>query len=285
MQVAAPAKVNLTLRVLGKRPDGYHELESVMRTLTLADRLTFELAAALTFTCSERWLRREDNLVFHAARLLQSLYAVPRGARIHLEKRIPTRAGLGGGSSDAAATILALDALWELRLPADELAALAAQLGSDVPFFLAAPCAVVRGRGERVTPIAGAAAGYVVLAKPSAGLATPRMYAALCAHPLPPSAEEMLPETRAMMDALAAGDLAAIADAMVNDLEAPAFRSLRELRELRRGMRDAGALGTLLCGSGAAMFGLCPDRETAERAAAALSADYPWTAVAAFRTE
>ena len=139
MDVAAPAKINLTLRVLGKRPDGYHALESVMQMLTLADRLIIDSAEDIDFTCSDPLLEGEENLVMRAARILRVHCPESRGARIHLEKHIPSQAGLGGGSSDAAAALLALNELWEIRLPLDELSGIAARLGSDVPFFLGGP--------------------------------------------------------------------------------------------------------------------------------------------------
>ncbi|HOS44067.1 MAG TPA: 4-(cytidine 5'-diphospho)-2-C-methyl-D-erythritol kinase, partial [Armatimonadota bacterium] len=141
MQVPAPAKINLTLRVRGRRPDGFHEVESVMQMCTLADTLTVADADGLVFTCSDPALRTEDNLAVRAARLLMAQCPTPpRGAKIHLEKAIPMQAGLGGGSSDAAAALAALNEVWDIRLTLDRLATLAAQLGSDVPFFLDGPC-------------------------------------------------------------------------------------------------------------------------------------------------
>ena len=223
MQVLAPAKINLTLRVRGKRPDGYHALESVMQMLTLADVLTYDSAQDFRFTCSDPALENDDNLVVRAARLLQARCPRPCGAHLHLEKRIPAQAGLGGGSSDAAAALLALNELWEIRLPLDELQTLAATLGSDVPFFLYTPTALVRGRGESVTPIPALLPAYVALAKPAAGLSTAQVYAALSAGPVRGNAARPLPETQAMVHALAHGHLDAMASALVNDLEGPAL--------------------------------------------------------------
>ncbi|MHB9108840.1 MAG: 4-(cytidine 5'-diphospho)-2-C-methyl-D-erythritol kinase [Armatimonadota bacterium] len=283
MQVWAPAKINLILRVLGKRADGFHELESIFQMLTLADRLTLDSADELTFTCSDPALENEENLVVRAARMLQPYCPIQRGARIHLEKRIPTQAGLGGGSSDGAAALLALNELWEIRRPLDELAPLAAALGSDVPFFLYTPCAIVRGRGEDVTPLPHNTPCHVVLAKPSAGLSTAMMYAELRARPyIPPPAPRFLPETQSMARALAKGDAAAVAGALANDLEGPALVQLPELYHIRERMLQLGALGVLLCGSGSAVFGICPDAATAEHAALDLTNDCPWTTSAAF---
>ena len=283
MQVQAPAKINLTLRVLGKRTDGFHELESIFQMLTLADVLTLDSADELTFTCSDPALENEENLVVRAARMLQPYNEIPRGARIHLEKRIPTQAGLGGGSSDAAAALLALNELWEIRKPLDELAPMAAALGSDVPFFLYTPCAIVYGRGEDVQPLPHNTACHVVLAKPAAGLSTARMYAELRAHPHTPSrTPHLLPETQSMALALAKGDMVAVANTLTNDLEGPALAQLPELYHIRERMLQLGAHGVLLCGSGSAVFGICPDAGTAEHAALDLSNDCPWTTSAAF---
>lgn len=275
MIVTAPAKINLTLRILGKRPDGYHALESVMQTLALADTLHIEDGETLTFTCSEPSLAGEDNLVLRAARLLQARGGT-RGARLHLEKRIPAQAGLGGGSSDAAAALAALDTFWDLRLPPGELAALAAQLGSDVPFFLNGPAAVVRGRGEQVRPFTHNANCSVVLVKPACGLSTPRVYAGLQAPPMPDEAPNRQPETRAMIAALSSRDCARVAAALVNDLEPSAFRLLPELGDLRARLLALGCLGVLLCGSGSCLCGICPDPATAERAAQAFNEYWTW---------
>jgi len=283
MQVRAPAKINLTLRVLGKRADGFHELESIFQMLTLADVLTLDSADGLTFTCSDPTLENEENLVVRAAHMLQPYNAIPRGARIHLEKHIPAQAGLGGGSSDAAAALLALNELWEIRKPLDELAPMAAALGSDVPFFLYTPCAIVHGRGEDVQPLPHNTPCHLVLAKPAAGLSTAKMYTELRARPYaPPRSPHPLPETLAMMRALEKGNAAGVADALANDLEGPALVQLPELYHIRERMLQLGALGVLLCGSGSAVFGICRDAATAEHAALDLSNDCPWTTSAAF---
>ncbi|OPZ87332.1 MAG: 4-diphosphocytidyl-2-C-methyl-D-erythritol kinase [bacterium ADurb.Bin429] len=282
MQVPAPAKINLTLRVRGKRPDGYHELESVMQMLTLADTLTIADADGLVFTSSDPALQTEANLAVRAARLLMAHCPTPpRGAKIHLEKAIPMRAGLGGGSSDAAAVLATLNEFWNIRLTLDRLAALAAQLGSDVPFFLDGPCSVIRGRGETVVPVLHHTAGHVVLAKPAAGLSTADVYARLHAEPAHASSEH-LPETAAMIAALHTGDATVIARTLVNDLEAPAFALLPELARGRQRMLEEGCLGVILCGSGSALCGICPDATTAAHAALDLTNDFPWTATARF---
>ena len=162
--IETPAKVNLTLEVLGKRNDGYHEIASVMQAINLCDRLTFSIADDLSLISDTPGLDTKDNLVYRAASLLNDKTGVSAGAEIHLCKGIPVAAGLGGGSSDAAATLLGLNRLWGLHLARDELEELAAQLGSDVPFFLAGGAALAEGRGERITPLPSPPTFWLVLA-------------------------------------------------------------------------------------------------------------------------
>ncbi len=178
--VRAPAKINLTLDVLGRRLDGYHALRSVMQTLELHDTLELTGLAepAIVFECDVPALCGDANLVMRAARLLREHTGYSGGARIVLRKRIPVDAGLGGGSSDAAATLQGLGQLWDLDLPRDHLAELGAHLGSDVPFFLYAPTALVGGRGEYVEPLPPIPPVHVVLHKPEGGVSTARVFAA-----------------------------------------------------------------------------------------------------------
>ena len=162
----APAKVNLVLEVLAKRDDGYHEIRSLVQTISLYDVLSFELADKNSFECTEPSLQTSDNLVVQAAELLRKVGGYDKGAKINLEKRIPWGAGLGGGSSDAATTLLALNGLWELKLTTLDLVELAARLGSDVPFFIYGGMALIEGRGERVTPLATSIQSWFVLLLP-----------------------------------------------------------------------------------------------------------------------
>jgi 4-diphosphocytidyl-2-C-methyl-D-erythritol kinase len=177
--VRAPAKINLTLDVLGRRPDGYHALRSVMQTLELHDTLELRPAPAIRFACDVPALAGEDNLVPRAARLLRTATGYAGGVDVTLHKRIPVNAGLGGGSSDAAATLLALNRLWGLALTPERLAELGAALGSDVPFFFYAPLALVSGRGEVVEALPPAPPAFVVLLQPPCGLSTAQVFAAL----------------------------------------------------------------------------------------------------------
>jgi 4-diphosphocytidyl-2-C-methyl-D-erythritol kinase len=166
LKYQAPAKVNLVLEVLGKRDDGYHEIRSLVQTIDLCDNLVFEPADDIYLECSEPVLETKGNLVVRAARLLREVSGSNRGARIKLEKHIPWGAGLGGGSSDAATTLIALNKLWELELSTSDLIKLAAQLGSDVPFFVYGGAALIEGRGEKVTVLAVTEMAWFVLLVP-----------------------------------------------------------------------------------------------------------------------
>src|SRR2546423_1014196 len=198
--VRAPAKINLTLDVLGRRPDGYHALRSVLQALELHDTLELRPAAALRFACDAPALAGEDNLVPRAAHLLRTTTGYGGGVDITLRKRIPVDAGLGGGSSDAAATLMALNRLWGLALAPARLAELGAALSSDVPFFLHAPLALISARGELVEALPPAPPAYVVLHQPPCGLSTARVFAAL-----PPSCYSDGSGTERLLAALQAG--------------------------------------------------------------------------------
>lgn len=174
----APAKLNLALEILGKRADGFHELLSVMQTVTIEDTLTIQPAAAMAFTCSDPTLAR-GNLVERAMEALRAEVASYTPVRLHLDKVIPVGAGLGGGSSDAATTLLALDHLWGANLDCHRLTTLAAGLGSDVPFFLHGGTCLVAGRGERVRPLPRPAPAWYVLVTPPIHVSTARVFAAV----------------------------------------------------------------------------------------------------------
>src|SRR4030042_3844503 len=167
ISLQAYAKINLTLEVLSKRPDGYHEIASVLQAISLADTLTFEPAETLDLNCNVPELQTGDNLVLKAARLLKEISGYKKGARINLTKRIPLAAGLGSGSTDAAATLLGLNKLWGLNLAHNKLLELAAKLGSDVPFFLYGGTALAQGRGEKLTALPAATELWMILLKPA----------------------------------------------------------------------------------------------------------------------
>ncbi|RMF57012.1 MAG: 4-(cytidine 5'-diphospho)-2-C-methyl-D-erythritol kinase [Bacteroidetes bacterium] len=262
----APAKINLGLHVLRRRPDGYHDLETVFLRIGWADRLTARPGETLRMTCSDPALPTDErNLCMKAARALQRAFGVTHGAALHLEKHVPYGAGLGGGSSDAAATLLLLSDLWGLDAPPDRLHALAAGLGSDVPFFLGPEAAFATGRGERLTPLLDPATGApyrfpfaLVVAVPPVHVATAEAY-----RLVRPRATGR-PDLRAVVTS---NDLARWRAELVNDFEAPVMAAFPGIRTAREVLVAAGAGYAALSGSGAAVFGVF-EAEAAARTAA-----------------
>ena len=269
LALQAPAKVNLFLAVLGKRPDGYHDLETLMVAVDLTDTLEFwpDESGALTLTCDAPDLTTgPDNLVLRAAERLKRHVSHPGGAAIHLAKRIPIQAGLAGGSSDAAATLKGLNRLWNLGLPDAELARLGAEIGSDVAFFFAPGAAWCTGRGERVEPITLGRPLDLVLASPAVGLATADVFRRVT-----------VPETPIPGDAMRAaavlGDVDEIGRLLHNRLQAPAEELCPEVRAIRHRLAATGPGGCLMTGSGTTVFALCRDRSDAVRVARTMGAD------------
>ena len=255
----AYAKINLCLEIIGKRADNYHDITSVMQLVDLYDTLDFHEADDLTVECDDPALApaHEDNLVTKAARLLMQEAGVERGAAITLHKRIPMAAGLGGGSSDAAATLRGLSDLWGVRPAKDDLMHLAAQLGSDVPFFLQGPTALVEGRGERVTRVPSPPAGWVVLGCPSYDLKdkTRQLYGSLTRQDMTDGLV-----TRRLIAALVAGEFPR-SELMYNAFERAAGAVFEGLERLRYTMYRASGRDVHLSGSGPALFTLYPARE------------------------
>jgi 4-diphosphocytidyl-2-C-methyl-D-erythritol kinase len=273
MQIEAPAKINLFLRVVRRREDGYHEIETLFQAIGLADTLTFTSApdGEFVLVCDDPRLAVDaTNLVCRAAAALRAATGCEAGARVTLAKRIPMGGGLGGGSSDAAATLIGLCRLWKLGLSNDDLHALAASLGSDVPFFLRGGTALATGRGEILTPLPDSPPLALVLVTPPFGVATPDAYRAW--RPAPDLF--CLPTAQECRAALVRGDLAALGAALRNDLEPGVFALYPPLGALRERLLAAGAVAARMTGSGSTLFGLVQDREHACRIAASL-ADLP----------
>lgn len=270
MLVRCPAKVNLYLRVVGRRPDGYHELVTVMQPLSLADTLSVSLAGeGISLSCDRPDLPQgEENLVWRAARQFQKETGLAPGMRLHLTKRIPVAAGLGGGSSDAAGTLLALNELAGKPLPPGELHRLASLLGADVPFFLAREPAVGRGTGTQLSPVTLLPYWYL-LVNPGVPLSTRWVYENLDLADLQgqPAAEAWDPEHPETW--------------VRNDLGTVALKRFPELAELLAGLGDAGASCQGISGSGPTLFGLFPTREAAYQAGLKLRRTFRgWIAVA-----
>jgi 4-diphosphocytidyl-2-C-methyl-D-erythritol kinase len=265
VEVLAPAKLNLFLEILGRRPDGYHEIESLMVAVDLYDTLTFadDPSGAITLRCDDPTLPTGgENLVVKAAERLKAASGSPRGATIGLRKAIPSQAGLAGGSSDAAATLSALDRLWDLGTPPGRLDALAGEIGSDVAFFRHAPAAVCRGRGERVDALPLRTALYFVLICPPVGLSTADVYRSLA----PPDRPRPIGP---VLEGLAEEGSAALGRSLFNRLQETAETLEPALVRVRDALAGLGPSldGSLMSGSGSAYFGLAPDRNAADDAA------------------
>ncbi len=246
MQLRAPAKINLSFRVLGRRADGFHDIETLMAPISLHDVLTIEPNESIEFTCDDPSLPTgDDNLVVKAARLFG------RGARIHLEKRIPHGAGLGGGSSDAASALLGLNQIYGTNLPREALAKMAAEIGSDVPFFIFESAARCSGRGELVAPTRLTSAIRLLLLKPAFGVPTPWAYSRW-------SQSRELPGID-----YAAQEFAGLT--FVNDLERPVFEKFVFLAEAKRWLRAQPEVGAaLMSGSGSTLLAAVRDGADAE---------------------
>jgi 4-diphosphocytidyl-2-C-methyl-D-erythritol kinase len=281
VHVTAPAKINLYLEVLGKRPDGYHAIETVMLAVELIDELTLDAdpSGHVSLTCDQPELSTgPDNLVLKAAHLLQQRTGCRRGASIRLTKRIPWAAGLGGGSSDAASALAGLNELWELGLSTDQLVLLGAELGSDVPFFFHPPAALCTGRGEVVKRAPVGMAFDIVLVKPPMGLSTAEVYRELGSHALRGN-QNLVPTqsvgTQSVLEGLAEGNVEKLGQSLHNRLQAPAVKLCPIVAELLQRLRAAGVAGSLMSGSGSALFALCRDKREAERVAADLLSGLP----------
>lgn len=268
----AYAKINLTLAVGEKRPDGYHEVVSVMQRVSLCDTLTAEQTReGITLTCSDPALPSgEENLAHRAASLFFRETGIAGGAALTLEKRIPSQAGLGGGSSDAASALLALRKLYAPALPDGALETMAAALGSDVPFFIRGGTQLATGRGEVLSPLPSLTDGWFVIVKPAESFSTPAMYRRL--DELPPEP----PRPDGMPAALETGDVRTVAAALCNSFEraVPPDSAVWVIREA---LRAQGALAAMLSGSGSAVFGLFDREDAACAAADALRARWPLT--------
>jgi 4-diphosphocytidyl-2-C-methyl-D-erythritol kinase len=278
--VEAPAKVNLTLRVLRRREDGFHELDTVFQAIDLCDTLEVEPAADLVLTTDHPELAVDaTNLIWRAASALRDEFGVREGARIHLTKRIPLEAGLGGGSSDAAATLLACARMWGLDLDVRGLEPLACRLGADVPFFLHGKTARGTGRGDRITPLKAFGDFPLLLGIPPFGVATAKVFKRA-------SEWLTLPSNGVNFPALFGhkwrqpNDLALLG----NDLEEVVFRCRQELRRFRDEVLQAGASLALLSGSGSTVFAVFESAASSDAAIAQLSGRFAGWSLASSRT-
>jgi 4-diphosphocytidyl-2-C-methyl-D-erythritol kinase len=266
MRVRSFAKINLGLEIVGRRPDGYHDIRTLFQTVSLADEIEFEPApdGVLTLSGDDPSIAWDGtNLIHRAARLLQPRAGKAAGARISVRKTIPAGRGLGGGSSNAAATLLALNGLWGLGMEADDLVPLAVTLGADVPFFLRGGLCLGEGIGDRLTPLEDLAPLACLLVFPPYPIATPSVYAGIDAALTSPGTVSKIERF------LGSGDFGILE----NDLERVIFPAHPDLERWTSFFRGAGALVSQVSGSGSAVYGLFHDAASAEAARRRLSGE------------
>jgi len=259
--VHAPAKINLSLDIVGKRNDGYHELETVMHAINLCDTVTVTRAESrsICVECSNRDVPEDgSNIAYKAAALFFSQTGIQNiGISIYIEKEIPMQAGLAGGSTDAAATLIALNHMFDTNLSETALFGLGEKLGADVPFCIAGGCKLARGKGELLTDLTPLPEFTLLIAKPSLGVSTVEAFANYSTY----SGTLHRPDTTAMMNAITNGDVGAIGKQMLNVFEQ--LTPISEVQTIKNAMKQHGAAGAVMSGSGSAVAGLFADEITA----------------------
>lgn len=265
MQGKAFAKLNLFLSVTGTRPDGYHNIDSVMQQVTLADIVTIEKGAQIRLTCSDPTLPTDrKNLAYRAAEAFFAATGISGGATIHLEKLIPMEAGLAGGSTDAAVVLSLLNELYDTKLSTDALCAIGGTLGADIPFCIRGGTARTEGIGEIITPCASLPPCSILIAIGSVGVSTKEAYALVDQNPVPPRSAD------AMLAALTAGSLAAVRDAAYNVFSAVAPACVEPLRQR---ILSLGADLAMMSGTGSSVFGCFASEDKAKEAKNTLIAE------------
>ncbi|HST52045.1 MAG TPA: 4-(cytidine 5'-diphospho)-2-C-methyl-D-erythritol kinase [Pyrinomonadaceae bacterium] len=275
IKLPAFAKINLGLRVLGRRADSYHEIETVFQTITLHDTLTFEARAdeRLELVCSDPEIPSdESNLVVRAAEALRGRFGVGCGARIELEKVIPAGGGLGGGSSDAAIALVALARLWKIETTKDELSEIGARLGADVPFFLTGGTALGRGTGAVISPLEDAEKMHLVVVTPGDRVSTAEAYKALNS----PALTKDTAVANLSVSRTEAEFYDSLREVTTNDFEAVVVRLHAEIANAREALKRTGARRVMLSGSGSSLFGVFDSKGEAERARDVLSVERAW---------
>jgi 4-diphosphocytidyl-2-C-methyl-D-erythritol kinase len=273
------AKVNCGLRILGKRPDGYHEIRTVLQTVSLHDTLRFAIAPdpEILLSCDDPLIPTDqNNLIVRAGIALRDRYGLRAGVRIHLEKRIPVQGGLGGGSSNGAVTLLALAHLWKVRTKVSELAELAGGLGSDVPFFLSGGRALGTGTGTSISSLPDLEAQDLLIVTPTATVATLEAYKALSSAALTTRySDSILAISRGSTNS-SDWDQWPVSYDLENDFEQVIFDIEPEIGRVKNALLQAGARSALLAGSGSSVFGIFDNREAQQRALEQIRAESGW---------
>ncbi|MCG1030322.1 4-(cytidine 5'-diphospho)-2-C-methyl-D-erythritol kinase [Virgibacillus halodenitrificans] len=258
----APAKINLSLDVLSKRDDGYHNVEMIMTTIDLSDRVMLSEIAEdrIEVALESRYVPSDErNLAYKAAKVFKDTYRIRKGVRINIEKSIPVSAGLGGGSTDAAAVLRGLNRLWSLNIPTEKLQEMGDMIGTDVPFCVQGKTAIATGRGEKIERLPSPPPGWVVLAKPDIGVSSRTIFQRIDMK------EISHPNTSQILRALNSGDFQLMCDYIGNSLEAITMNLHPEVLRIKKAMVQAGASGVLMSGSGPTVYGLVEHHSKARR--------------------
>lgn len=276
LKIRGRAKINLSLDVLRRREDGYHEIKMIMQQVDLYDEITLrEIDDGVKLACNCEFIPvDEGNIAYRAAKLIKEKYHIQKGIYIYIEKNIPVAAGLAGGSTNAAAVLLGLNSLWNLRASKEELMDLGLQLGADVPFCVLGGAALAEGIGEKLTPIQGLENTWVVLCKPNIGVSTADVYKNLNINNI-----QQHPDTERILDALCRKDIQTVAGNLKNVLEQVTEQMHPIVRDIKRRMLEYNALGSIMSGSGPTVFGLYKDYNKAKSAFDNLNKVYKQTYV------
>lgn len=270
-----PAKINLTLDVTGKLENGYHTLSMIMQSIDVCDELSFEKTADETILFSMNKdlpdkIPAEKNLVYKAAKLMKDTFKIDGGFKIHLTKNIPAAAGLAGGSSDCAATLIGINELCRLGLDIEKLCEIGVKLGADVPFCIRKGTMLAEGIGEILTPLTPLTGIPVLLIKPNISISTPYVYKHLKLNKL-----DYHPDNKAVISYIKDNNIKKIAASLSNVLETVTIPENPIIAELKRYLTESGAIGSLMSGSGPTTFGIFENMETAKKAYEKAKADYP----------
>jgi 4-diphosphocytidyl-2-C-methyl-D-erythritol kinase len=267
------AKINWFLRVLGKRADGFHELCTVFQTISLHDNLTFTENENLILTCDKSFVPiGEKNLIIKAGMLIREKFGVKKGAKIYLEKKIPSPGGLGGGSSNAAIAVLGLLKLWQLEIEFDEILPIAGELGSDVPFFLYGGTALGTGRGTRILPLEENSEKYLLIVTPPVNVSTAEAFSRLNA----PHLTNETSKSNLQICLNEARTLNLRQSELKNDFETSVFQAAPEIKSVKEKLLESGAIQALLSGSGASVFAIFDKEETRQTAQKAIETENNW---------
>ncbi len=263
ISLKAYAKINLTLDVVSRRPDGYHNVEMIMQSVDLWDLITLqEIRQGIELDCNIPDLPRDEgNIAWRAAQLIKTEFNIETGIRITIHKNIPREAGLAGGSADCAAVLLGLNKIWNLGMDVKKLQALGKRLGADVPFCLVGGTALAEGIGDMLTPIKSKEDIWLVIIKPDFGVSTKEIYSKLKLEAI-----RNRPDNPRMIKYLETGDIQGISSSLANVLEEVTIPMHPQIHRLKEELVAHGALGALMSGSGPSVYGIFPDQEAARKA-------------------